>query len=283
MGLGDLEALEVVRSAVLETAFGDAQRPSGGMSVGVQSVSRVSFGFGAHRRARELVVQVRREGPAAADMRGEVVGSFRGFKGRYSEQGRLRPGRHAHGDAIGRGSANRIASSKRRRAPQRSAHRECLERCWVIRGKEGSKAGSRRLTLGEPLGLRPALRRAAATRCTPACGETALRFQVFALFLATLGVENPKSPHLIRLRPAFRGWPPPACGTLLAALVASVTSFALNDRLSGLVLPRRVETEVLWTRRAVDSARFHVAARVTRSPPFAHRVGCAAHSFAGII
>ena len=113
---------------------------------------------------------------------------------------------------------------------ERSAHRECLERCWVIRGKEGSKAGSRRLTLGEPLGLRPALRRAAATRCTSACGETALRFQVFALFLATLGVENPKSPHLIRLRPAFRGCPPPACGTLLAALVASVTSFALDAR-----------------------------------------------------
>ena len=86
-----------------------------------------------------------------------------------------------------------------------------------------------RLTLGEPLGLRPALRRAAATRCTSACGETALRFQVFALFLATLGVENPKSPHLIRLRPAFRGCPPPACGTLLAALVASVTSFALSE------------------------------------------------------
>ena len=90
-----------------------------GCRLGTKVSLRVPFGFGAHRRARELVVQVRREGPAAADMRGEAAGSFRGFKGRYCEQGRLRPGRHAHGDAIGRGSANRIASSRRRRAPRK--------------------------------------------------------------------------------------------------------------------------------------------------------------------
>ena len=252
--LGGLETLEAGRSAVLETAFGDAQRPSGGRSVGVQRVSRVPFGFRAHRRAQELVVRVGRNGPAAAGRRIRAVGSSLG--------------------------ASTAAMSRRLACVGVG---DFFER-WAWSVQVGTQARSRRRTLGEPLGLRPALRRPTVPSSAPGLRRNgAATSGVSPWILAALGVENPKSPHLIRLRPAFRGCPPPACGTLLAALVASVTSFALNDRLSGLVLPRRVETEVLWTRRAVDSARFHVAARVTRSPPFAHRVGCAAHSFAGII
>ena len=103
----------------------------------------------------------------------------------------------------------------------------------ALRGKGGRKGSSRRRTLGEPLGF--AGPPAAAVACAAVAGlrRKSLRFQVFPEPLASsLGkpkISAPYSPpsgHL-RLSPAA------ACGTLLAALVASVTSFALNDRLLG--------------------------------------------------
>ena len=229
MGLGDLEALEVVRSAVLETAFGDAQRPSGGMFVGDQGVSRVPFGFGAHRRARELVVQVRRERPAAADMRGEAVGSFEVSKDAISSRVACVQG--GPRTVTPTGGATPAASPQRSREGHRGERAPQVLRTLRCGSQQGNeKAGSRRLTLGEPLGF--AGPPAAAVACAPAAGlrRKSLRFQVFPEPLASsLGkpkISAPYSPPSGRLRLS----PAAACGTLLAALVASVTSFALDAR-----------------------------------------------------
>ena len=135
LGLRLPATLEAGRSAVLETAFGDAQRPAGGMLVWVQEVSRVPFGFGAHRRARELVVQVRREGPAAADRHVGAVGSSLEVQGREFEHGRSGSGRPAHRDANGSGTAKGVAGETLSRASRRSARRRDFNRFGVVRGK----------------------------------------------------------------------------------------------------------------------------------------------------
>ena len=73
-----------------------------------------------------------------------------------------------------------------------------------------------RLTLGEPLGLRPALRRPTVPSSAPGLRRNGAPISgVSPWILAALGGENPKSPHLIRLRPSLRWGPSAASGTCL--------------------------------------------------------------------
>ena len=200
-----------------------------GCRLGTKVSLRVPFGFGAHRRARELVVQVRRERPAAADMRGEAVGSFEVSKDAISSRVACVQG--GPRTVTPTGGATPAASPQRSREGHRGERAPQVLRTLRCGSQQGNeKAGSRRLTLGEPLGF--AGPPAAAVACAPAAGlrRKSLLFQVFPEPLASsLGkpkISAPYSPPSGRLRLS----PAAACGTLRSqARFASVTSFALLD------------------------------------------------------
>ena len=136
-----------------------------GCRLGTKVSLRVPFGFGAHRRARELVVQVRRERPAAADMRGEAVGSFEVSKDAISSRVACVQG--GPRTVTPTGGATPAASPQRSREGHRGERAPQVLRTLRCGSQQGNeKAGSRRLTLGEPLGF--AGPPAAAVACAPA-------------------------------------------------------------------------------------------------------------------
>ena len=89
----------------------------------------------------------------------------------------------------------------------------------------------RPITLGEPLGLRPAPRRAADTLSTMACGETALRLRVFrpgSSLRSGAKTQNLRTLFASGRRCAGARRPPPGHAFRFAP-GTSVTSFALTE------------------------------------------------------